>query len=262
MDNPEYGFPICSAALVPLLVWGHGRVICSGSGNATGRWNVLRVFHMGWIFSMIQMGLLLPENVSWIFVLGSSPNVAMLPTSMLIFMAFVIFMFWRSLLNSPMRRIVVCMVFLIEVALVVRRYAPVPVSVLVPALMSLGVTFIVAAFQTFQSREHRAARFVWENLGKASSALREDLVDKVRAVTWNGGSEENCPICLLTYEDGQQLRRLPCGHMFCDVCLRTWLTGARLPSCPNCRALVALSQLEQDSVPSAAGHRVEFFEEA
>lgn len=45
--------------------------------------------------------------------------------------------------------------------------------------------------------------------------------------------EQCCPICLVDYSDGDELRVLPCGHYLHRSCLDAWL--ASNPSCPSCR---------------------------
>ncbi|KAJ3135557.1 hypothetical protein HK101_004126 [Irineochytrium annulatum] len=37
--------------------------------------------------------------------------------------------------------------------------------------------------------------------------------------------ERECVTCLNSYEDGQVLRRLPCGHRFHEACAARWLRG-------------------------------------
>ena len=45
--------------------------------------------------------------------------------------------------------------------------------------------------------------------------------------------EETCPICLVEYVDGDQVRTLTCGHDFHRECVDGWLESHL--SCPNCR---------------------------
>lgn len=47
------------------------------------------------------------------------------------------------------------------------------------------------------------------------------------------GEPECCPICLLDYSEGDELRVLPCNHFMHKSCLDAWL--ANNPSCPTCR---------------------------
>lgn len=44
-------------------------------------------------------------------------------------------------------------------------------------------------------------------------------------------------MCLSEFEEGEELRRLLCGHTFHKGCLDTWLQQ-RLATCPLCRSKV------------------------
>ena len=48
----------------------------------------------------------------------------------------------------------------------------------------------------------------------------------------------SCPVCM----EEKHLLALPCGHSFCDECLRAWLPNLRFESgtCPVCRSTLAL----------------------
>ena len=43
-----------------------------------------------------------------------------------------------------------------------------------------------------------------------------------------------CSICLDTVEKGEEVKRLPCGHVFHAVCIDPWLSEQRAV-CPVCR---------------------------
>jgi len=54
---------------------------------------------------------------------------------------------------------------------------------------------------------------------------------------------ESCSICMADYEDGEELRVLPCRHEFHSSCVDVWLR--QNPTCPLCRKNVA-SEPEDD----------------
>lgn len=43
-----------------------------------------------------------------------------------------------------------------------------------------------------------------------------------------------CPICLLKFVDQEDVRRLPCFHLFHTECVDKWLLDQK-EVCPNCR---------------------------
>ncbi|XP_063819210.1 E3 ubiquitin-protein ligase Arkadia-like [Pseudophryne corroboree] len=46
-------------------------------------------------------------------------------------------------------------------------------------------------------------------------------------------NEEKCSICISTLEEGENVRRLPCMHLFHRGCVDQWLSTNK--KCPNCR---------------------------
>lgn len=69
--------------------------------------------------------------------------------------------------------------------------------------------------------------------------------------------ELECPVCLCSYEPGEELRVLPCKHEFHRSCIDAWLLtlpknydDSFLPSCPLCK-LVPLG--EADELEQGAG---------
>ncbi|XP_063814607.1 E3 ubiquitin-protein ligase ARK2C isoform X1 [Pseudophryne corroboree] len=57
-------------------------------------------------------------------------------------------------------------------------------------------------------------------------------------------TDEKCTICLSMLEDGEDVRRLPCMHLFHQVCVDQWLVTSK--KCPICRVDIE-TQLGEDS---------------
>ncbi|KAM8961059.1 E3 ubiquitin-protein ligase ARK2C isoform 2-T2 [Pelodytes ibericus] len=57
-------------------------------------------------------------------------------------------------------------------------------------------------------------------------------------------TDEKCTICLSMLEDGEDVRRLPCMHLFHQVCVDQWLATSK--KCPICRVDIE-TQLGADS---------------
>merc|ERR1711881_550589 len=55
---------------------------------------------------------------------------------------------------------------------------------------------------------------------------------------------ENCAICIEDYENGDNLRILPCNHAFHVDCVDPWLTRSRR-TCPLCKSSVLSSEDEE-----------------
>lgn len=54
------------------------------------------------------------------------------------------------------------------------------------------------------------------------------------------GDDEECPVCFAAYEEGEELRTLPCMHSFHTECIDSWLTSgaAGAGTCPVCHSEV------------------------
>lgn len=46
--------------------------------------------------------------------------------------------------------------------------------------------------------------------------------------------DKTCPVCLNDFKPNRRVRRLPCGHLFCNVCITQWLVHEHAV-CPICR---------------------------
>ncbi|KAF8707130.1 hypothetical protein HU200_030369 [Digitaria exilis] len=61
---------------------------------------------------------------------------------------------------------------------------------------------------------------------EAMARLRETTAEETR-------EDEECAVCLKSYEEGVEISAMPCSHEFHDGCIRRWLAISRL--CPLCR---------------------------
>ena len=61
------------------------------------------------------------------------------------------------------------------------------------------------------------------------------LNQTTRVQHWRGAmKEKTCPVCLNDFKPNRRVRRLPCGHLFCNVCITQWLVNEHAV-CPVCR---------------------------
>lgn len=83
---------------------------------------------------------------------------------------------------------------------------------------------------------------------KAINALEKEVFGDT-AETECSHSQLQCTICLAEYEEGDELRRMPCSHRFHESCVGQWLT--RHGTCPVCRF-----ELSGDKAPPAVHNEV------
>mmetsp|Transcript_22306 Transcript_22306/g.40050 ORF Transcript_22306/g.40050 Transcript_22306/m.40050 type:complete len:1087 (+) Transcript_22306:137-3397(+) len=134
--------------------------------------------------------------------------------------------------------------------------------------MSISLTLLLGLTQRYQELVQQAnddaavaagVAFAAQDFGTDSpptrrgNGLHPEIIDTIPRKTYrasendgNGGTEEGdqecCPICLVEYQEGDDLRVLPCSHFMHRACLDAWL--ANNPSCPSCR--YSLSELVDD----------------
>lgn len=73
---------------------------------------------------------------------------------------------------------------------------------------------------------------------------RKPLEMKIGEEDEENDVDEKCTICLSMLEDGEDVRRLPCMHLFHQGCVDQWLATSR--KCPICRVDIE-TQLNPDS---------------
>jgi len=75
--------------------------------------------------------------------------------------------------------------------------------------------------------------------------LANETIDQVVKFKWgeegapacsSNNSQAQCMVCLSDFADGEDVRRLPCGHVFHAPCIDEWLR--RCTDCPICKANV------------------------
>ncbi|XP_035170171.1 E3 ubiquitin-protein ligase RNF165-like isoform X2 [Oxyura jamaicensis] len=86
------------------------------------------------------------------------------------------------------------------------------------------------------SRHTSAVRESYERRPQEGKAEQEDGEES--------DTDEKCTICLSMLEDGEDVRRLPCMHLFHQVCVDQWLATSK--KCPICRVDIE-TQLGSDS---------------
>ncbi|GMF20590.1 unnamed protein product [Phytophthora fragariaefolia] len=76
------------------------------------------------------------------------------------------------------------------------------------------------------------------------TATEESLVQDASTYRSSADSDsETCPICLDDFEDGADVKVLPCQHFFHVDCINPWLEG-RSGRCPLCK---------QDAIATSTG---------
>ncbi|CAK0833230.1 unnamed protein product, partial [Prorocentrum cordatum] len=58
--------------------------------------------------------------------------------------------------------------------------------------------------------------------------LNNDTINRIDSTAWepdgpSGSQQQQCMVCLSDFEAGDQVRRLPCGHVFHAPCIDEWL---------------------------------------
>ncbi|ESP01849.1 hypothetical protein LOTGIDRAFT_138976, partial [Lottia gigantea] len=91
------------------------------------------------------------------------------------------------------------------------------------------------------------------NRGASQAVIEQNtLPHKYKQVKRCGDEEEEnddqlekCTICLSEFEDGEDVRRLPCMHLFHIECVDQWLCTNK--KCPICRVDIEAGSKDQIS---------------
>ncbi|KAI8646394.1 hypothetical protein BD408DRAFT_380428 [Parasitella parasitica] len=105
-------------------------------------------------------------------------------------------------------------------------------AVLLPSSILYALYFTYRMHQRRQ--EQREQRRIASHQSKAPAELVYRLKSKVFHKENKGDENEECIICLETYQEGDVLRKLPCRHEFHSTCVDTWLITRR-KYCPICK---------------------------
>ena len=88
--------------------------------------------------------------------------------------------------------------------------------------------FVVGLLQNYDSNEQNSDhRMPKEELN------RIPIIKFAKNINTKPGEEEKCPICLIDLEDNEEIRNLPCKHIFHPSCIDTWLV--KNSACPICK---------------------------
>ena len=81
-----------------------------------------------------------------------------------------------------------------------------------------------------------------EKVGNVSKGLNKKQINKIPRFIYNKirykNIENKCVVCQYEYKNGENLTKLPCGHIFHSDCVDTWLSGNKI--CPMCHKEIIL----------------------
>jgi hypothetical protein len=76
--------------------------------------------------------------------------------------------------------------------------------------------------------------------------LDEDEYNKLEKIKIEETTEENCSICIEKIEKGNEVIKLPCGHLFHDNCIKSYLLNYDY-KCPLCRHDIGKHKIHLDT---------------
>ncbi|RUS76010.1 hypothetical protein EGW08_016215 [Elysia chlorotica] len=105
-------------------------------------------------------------------------------------------------------------------------------------VISMQLRFLFYEFQRRLKRHKNYLRVVKDMESKFPMATQEDL-------------EHNADDCAICWEKMESARKLPCGHLFHNSCLRSWLEQDT--SCPTCRMTLSETGEREEPQPRQPG---------
>ncbi|KAL7308110.1 hypothetical protein PS15m_012004 [Mucor circinelloides] len=102
----------------------------------------------------------------------------------------------------------------------------------------LPSSVLYALYLTWRVHQQRQQQRQQRRVAPHQSKAPAELVYKLKTKTFHkenkDDEEEECIICLESYQEGDTIRRLPCKHEFHSTCVDTWLI-TRKKYCPICK---------------------------
>jgi len=71
-----------------------------------------------------------------------------------------------------------------------------------------------------------------EKKKERKNGLGKNLIRKIKKMKI-GHTKKDCTVCFEGFCKGEIIRKLPCGHIFHNKCIKPWLRVNI--KCPNCR---------------------------
>ena len=83
---------------------------------------------------------------------------------------------------------------------------------------------------------------------KPKRGVDQALIDRLPTFKFSENNKDRqCRICLEYYTDGDELRILPCFHLYHKQCVDTWLTKMST-KCPICKTSIIRKQQRQQAI--------------
>jgi len=131
------------------------------------------------------------------------------------------------------------------------------------SLVAVCCFFILSLVLLLRSRRHTMDIPNWSPFDKQTKVCTQEEIDALTVVSYNPESmaevegmhhdSDMCPICLVDFDADEELRILPCGHLFHGECLSPWLLKSTW--CPMCKydlktgQVVAVQETEMVTIP-------------